>query len=205
MGGPTGPSDAGGDGRRRVLPRSLCRSPRGRDRGASRRRAGGGPTARTDAGRRRPTAAAPGRRRRRRCRRPRRRAADAARRRLGAAPLRQGVRARRRRRTDAGMPFRLVLNHVSQFKYTNTMAVEQDVHDHLGVVKEVLRRNDIQLTRDVFYFSGYVFDPPARLQHPALHVERHPGRRPRPGTSGSCSTRRSRCAPGSSRCRACAA
>lgn len=57
------------------------------------------------------------------------------------------------------MPFRLRLNHVSQFRYTNTMAVARTYTTHLGVEKEVLRRNDIQLTRDVFYFSGFVFNP----------------------------------------------
>ncbi len=57
------------------------------------------------------------------------------------------------------MPFRLVLNHVSQFKYTNSMATEPTYTDHFGDVHDVLRRNDIQLTRDVFYFSGYAFDP----------------------------------------------
>jgi hypothetical protein len=59
---------------------------------------------------------------------------------------------------DAEMPFFLRLNHVSQFKYSNTMAVDRTFTTHLGVVKDVHRRNDIQLTRDVFYFSGYVFD-----------------------------------------------
>ena len=57
------------------------------------------------------------------------------------------------------MPFRLVLNHVSQFKYTNSMATNETYTDHLGVVHDVQQRNDIQLTRDVFYFSGYAFDP----------------------------------------------
>jgi hypothetical protein len=57
------------------------------------------------------------------------------------------------------LPFRLKLNHVSQFKYTNTMAVHKTYTDHLGREKEVQRRNDIQLTRDVFYFSGFMFDP----------------------------------------------
>jgi hypothetical protein len=56
------------------------------------------------------------------------------------------------------LPFRLKLNHVSQFKYTNSMFVNQTYVTHLGVEKDVQRRNDIQLTRDVFYFSGYVFD-----------------------------------------------
>jgi hypothetical protein len=56
------------------------------------------------------------------------------------------------------LQFRLKLNHVSQFKYTNSMNVDATYTDHLGNEHEVLRRNDIQLTRDVFYFSGYVFD-----------------------------------------------
>jgi hypothetical protein len=59
---------------------------------------------------------------------------------------------------SAPLPYRLRLNHVSQFKYSNTMAVHPTFTTHLGVVEDVLRRNDIQLTRDVFYFSGYVFD-----------------------------------------------
>jgi hypothetical protein len=56
------------------------------------------------------------------------------------------------------VPYRLKLNHVSQFKYTNSLAVNKTYTDHLGRVKDVQRRNDIQLTRDVFYFSGYAFD-----------------------------------------------
>jgi hypothetical protein len=56
-------------------------------------------------------------------------------------------------------PYRLKFNHVSQFRYTNTLAVHKTYTDHLGNVKNVLTRNDIQLTRDVFYFSGFAFDP----------------------------------------------
>jgi len=56
-------------------------------------------------------------------------------------------------------PFRLVLNHVSQFKYTNSLATNKTYTDHFGAVHDVQRRNDIQLTRDVFYFSGNAFDP----------------------------------------------
>ena len=56
-------------------------------------------------------------------------------------------------------PFRLVMNHVSQFKYTNTLLVQSTYTDHLGQVHEVNKRNDIQLTRDVFYFSGFAFNP----------------------------------------------
>ncbi len=57
------------------------------------------------------------------------------------------------------VPFRLVFNHVSQFRYTNTLLVESTYTDHFGQVREVNKRNDIQLTRDVFYFSGFVFNP----------------------------------------------
>jgi hypothetical protein len=60
---------------------------------------------------------------------------------------------------EGGMPFRLVLNHVSQFKYTNSMATNPTYTDHFGNVHDVQRRNDIQLARDVFYFSGYAFHP----------------------------------------------
>jgi hypothetical protein len=55
-------------------------------------------------------------------------------------------------------PFHLQLNHVSQFRYTNTMAVDKTYTDHYGVEKAVQRRNDVQLVRDVFYFSGFVLD-----------------------------------------------
>jgi hypothetical protein len=59
---------------------------------------------------------------------------------------------------SAPLPYLLRLNHVSQFKYTNTLAVHSTYVTHLGEVKDVNKRNDFQLTRDVFYFSGYVFD-----------------------------------------------
>ena len=59
---------------------------------------------------------------------------------------------------SAPLPYLLKLNHVSQFKYTNSLAVHSTYLTHLGVVTDVNKRNDFQLTRDVFYFSGYVFD-----------------------------------------------
>jgi hypothetical protein len=55
-------------------------------------------------------------------------------------------------------PFLMRLNHVSQFRYTNTMAVDKTYHDHFGNEKEVQRRNDVQLVRDAFYFNGFAFD-----------------------------------------------
>jgi hypothetical protein len=57
-----------------------------------------------------------------------------------------------------GMPFLLKLNHVSQFRYTNTLAVEKTYTDHFGNEFDVQRRNDVQLVRDAFYFNGYAFD-----------------------------------------------
>ena len=63
-----------------------------------------------------------------------------------------------RRRTRLRCRICCKLNHVSQFKYTNTLAVHSTYVTHLGEVKDVNKRNDFQLTRDVFYFSGYVFD-----------------------------------------------
>ena len=56
-------------------------------------------------------------------------------------------------------PFRLKLKHVSQFKYTNSWASTRPSRTTSGGERDVLRRHDIQLTRDVFYFSGYAFDP----------------------------------------------
>src|SRR4051812_1220125 len=42
---------------------------------------------------------------------------------------------------SASLPFRLRLNHVSQFRYTNTLAVHKTYLDHLGRERPVLRRN----------------------------------------------------------------
>jgi hypothetical protein len=56
-------------------------------------------------------------------------------------------------------PYRLKLKGVAQFKYANTLWVEDTFTDHLGGEHEVVKRHDIQLTRSVFYFSGFVFDP----------------------------------------------
>jgi hypothetical protein len=60
--------------------------------------------------------------------------------------------------TDDGFPFLLKLNHVSQFRYTNTLAVDKTWTDHFGNEFDVQRRNDVQLVRDAFYFNGFAFD-----------------------------------------------
>jgi len=56
-------------------------------------------------------------------------------------------------------PFRLKLKHVTQAKYINGLAVKDTYTDHLGVERDVFKRQDIQLTREVFYFSGFMFSP----------------------------------------------
>jgi hypothetical protein len=56
-------------------------------------------------------------------------------------------------------PFRLKLKHVSQVKYTNTLNVNDTYTDHFGTQHQVLKRHDIQLTREVFYFSGFAYHP----------------------------------------------
>jgi hypothetical protein len=61
--------------------------------------------------------------------------------------------------TDPLLPFRLKLKHVTQARYSNSKNVNDTYTDHLGNVREVSKQNDIQLTREVFYFSGFVFDP----------------------------------------------
>ncbi len=59
---------------------------------------------------------------------------------------------------EAKVPFQLKLNHVSQVRYTNTMLVGSEYVDHLGNTRAVQKRNDFQLVRDVFYFTGFAFD-----------------------------------------------
>src|SRR5262245_50651229 len=60
---------------------------------------------------------------------------------------------------NESVPFRLKLKSVQQFKYTNSLFVNHTYTDHLGVERDVIRRHDIQLTRSVFYFSGFAFSP----------------------------------------------
>jgi hypothetical protein len=59
----------------------------------------------------------------------------------------------------AKVPFLLKFNINSQIRYLNTLDSPDTFTDHLGVVREVHRRNDITVNRAMFIFSGYVFDP----------------------------------------------
>jgi hypothetical protein len=62
---------------------------------------------------------------------------------------------------DAKVPFLLRFNINSQIRYLNTMNSEETFTDHLGVTREVHRRNDITVNRAMFILGGYVFDPKA--------------------------------------------
>ena len=64
---------------------------------------------------------------------------------------------------DARVPFLLKFNNNTQIRYLNTLNSKETFTDHLGVVREVHRRNDITVNRSMFVFAGYVFDK--RLQY----------------------------------------
>jgi hypothetical protein len=58
----------------------------------------------------------------------------------------------------AKVPFLLKFNINTQLRYLNTLSSEETFTDHLGVVHEVHRRNDITVNRAMFILGGYVFD-----------------------------------------------
>jgi len=60
---------------------------------------------------------------------------------------------------DAKVPLLLKLNDDTQVRYLNTLNSSATFTDHLGVVREVHRRNDITVNRSMFNFNGYMFDP----------------------------------------------
>jgi hypothetical protein len=63
---------------------------------------------------------------------------------------------------DASVPFLLKFNINTQLRYLNTLDSDETFTDHLGVSREVHKRNDITVNRAMFIFGGYVFDPRAR-------------------------------------------
>jgi hypothetical protein len=64
---------------------------------------------------------------------------------------------------DARVPFLLRFNNNTQVRYLNTLDSDATFTDHLGVVRDVHRRNDVTVNRSMFTFAGYMFDP--RLQY----------------------------------------
>jgi hypothetical protein len=63
---------------------------------------------------------------------------------------------------DAKVPFMLRFNNNTQVRYLNTLSSDDTFTDHLGVVREVNRRNDITVNRSMFILGGYIFDKRAR-------------------------------------------
>jgi hypothetical protein len=59
---------------------------------------------------------------------------------------------------DARVPFLLKFNNNTQVRYLNTLSANDTFTDHLGVVREVHKRNDITVNRSMFILGGYVFD-----------------------------------------------
>ena len=64
---------------------------------------------------------------------------------------------------NAKVPFLLRFNNNTQIRYLNTLNSNDTFTDHLGVAREVHRRNDITVNRSMFILAGYMFDP--RLQY----------------------------------------
>ena len=58
---------------------------------------------------------------------------------------------------DAKVPFMLRFNNDTQLRYLNTMSSDETFTDHLGVVREVHKRNDITVNRSMFNINGYIF------------------------------------------------
>jgi hypothetical protein len=63
----------------------------------------------------------------------------------------------------AKVPFLLKFNNNTQIRYLNTLDSTDTFTDHLGVARDVHRRNDITVNRSMFTFAGYMFDP--KLQY----------------------------------------
>jgi hypothetical protein len=63
---------------------------------------------------------------------------------------------------DAQVPFLLKFNINTQLRYLNTLDSDETFTDHLGVTRDVHRRNDITVNRAMFILGGYVFDQRAR-------------------------------------------
>jgi hypothetical protein len=57
------------------------------------------------------------------------------------------------------IPFRLNLWDTTQFRFTNNQLGNTTFTDHLGSTHDVVVRNDFSLNRNLFHFTGYIFDP----------------------------------------------
>jgi hypothetical protein len=59
---------------------------------------------------------------------------------------------------DAEVPFLMKFNVNTQVRYLNTLNSDDTFTDHLGVVRQVQKRNDITVNRTMFIIGGYIFD-----------------------------------------------
>ncbi len=59
---------------------------------------------------------------------------------------------------DARVPLLMRFNLNTQVRYLNTTSSVDTFTDHLGVVREVQKRNDITVNRTMFILGGYIFD-----------------------------------------------
>ena len=59
---------------------------------------------------------------------------------------------------DSSIPFQLRFTNITQFRYLNTVGVNDTFTDHLGNVREVAKRNDLTVNREMFTLTGYIFD-----------------------------------------------
>lgn len=59
---------------------------------------------------------------------------------------------------DAPVPFLMRFNNNTQVRFLNTQSSDGTFTDHLGVVREVNRRNDITVNRAMFILGGYIWD-----------------------------------------------
>jgi len=60
---------------------------------------------------------------------------------------------------DAKVPFLLRFNNNTQVRFLNTLSSDDTFTDHLGVVRDVKKRNDITVNRSMFILGGYMWDP----------------------------------------------
>lgn len=59
---------------------------------------------------------------------------------------------------ESSVPFQLRFTNITQFRYLNTLNTNDTFVDHLGNVREVAKRNDLTVNREMFTFTGFIFD-----------------------------------------------
>ena len=59
---------------------------------------------------------------------------------------------------NAEVPFLLRLQGTTQVRYINSLSSQETFTDHLGVTRDVNKRNDITVNRSMMVFGGYIFN-----------------------------------------------